>query len=156
MPPEDSGVLVRPAAAQDGQAAARTLLASRRAAEAAGLIPIGTHDDAEVLRWFTHEVMSTREVWVAEAGSEVVGVLVLDDAWLDHLYVRPDRARQGIGTLLLSLATAVRPHGFDLWVFQSNLSAQAFYCRRGLVEVERTNGAGNEEGAPDIRYRLSR
>lgn len=153
MPPDATDVLVRRATAEDAASAARTLLASRLAAEATGAIPFGPREDDDVLRWFVAEVMTTREVWVAESGAEVVGVLVLDGAWLDHLYVPPHRARQGIGSLLLSLAMAVRPHGFDLWVFQSNLAARGFYEGRGLVEVERTEGRDNEERAPDLRYR---
>ncbi len=31
------------------------------------------------------------------------------------------------------------------------MPARAFYARHGLVELERTDGAGNEERAPDIR-----
>ena len=39
-----------------------------------------------------------------------------------------------------------------LWVFESNRRAQAFYERHGFVAVERTDGTGNEEQEPDIRY----
>ncbi len=156
MSSEITQVLVRPAAAEDAEPGARTLIASRRAAEATGNIPVGGHDDDDVVRWFVDEIMTTREVWVAESAGEIVGVLVLDETWLDHLYVRPDRSREGIGSLLLSAAAALRPDGVDLWVFQSNIAARGFYERHGLVEVERTDGAGNEESAPDIRYRLPR
>jgi chorismate mutase len=38
-----------------------------------------------------------------------------------------------------------------LWVFESNRPARTFYARRGLVELERTDGSGNEEKAPDVR-----
>ncbi len=41
----------------------------------------------------------------------------------------------------------------DLWTFQSNIGAQRFYNRHGFLEVMRTDGAGNEERSPDIRYR---
>jgi len=146
-------VLVRPAVPDDSQAAARTLIASRRAAERSGAIPVGRHDDEEMERWFTEQVMRTRDVWVAESNGSCVGVVVLDEAWLDHLYVLPSRTRQGIGSLLLATAQALRPGGFDLWVFATNTGAQRFYQRHGLVEVERTDGSGNEEQAPDIRYR---
>ena len=40
----------------------------------------------------------------------------------------------------------------ELWTFQANIGAQRFYMRHGFTEAERTNGAGNEEGLPDIRY----
>ena len=32
-----------------------------------------------------------------------------------------------------------------------NAPARGFYARRGLVELERTDGSGNEERAPDVR-----
>jgi chorismate mutase len=47
--------------------------------------------------------------------------------------------------------TTLRPGGFCLWVFESNEPARAFYRRRGCLELERTDGAANEERAPDIR-----
>ncbi len=146
-------VLVRPAGAQDGPAAAQTLVASRREGERIGSIPRGVHDDGEIVRWFCAELLPSREVWLAEQDGSCVGVLVLDDEWLDHLYVRPDRSGQGIGSLLLSLAMAIRPNGLSLWCFQSNHAARRFYQRRGMVEVELTDGAGNEERAPDVRFR---
>jgi ribosomal protein S18 acetylase RimI-like enzyme len=71
--------------------------------------------------------------------------------WLHSLYVRPDHARHGIGTLLLDLAKARRPGGFSLWVFESNTGARRFYARHGLVTLERTDGSANEERAPDVR-----
>jgi ribosomal protein S18 acetylase RimI-like enzyme len=53
--------------------------------------------------------------------------------------------------VLLDLAKALQPAGLQLWVFETNVGAQRFYRRHGFVEVERTDGAGNEEKAPDIR-----
>jgi hypothetical protein len=47
---------------------------------------------------------------------------------------------------------ALRPDGFELWVFAVNTRARRLYERHGLVAVEFTDGAGNEEGAPDVRY----
>ena len=62
-------------------------------------------------------------------------------------------AASGIGTALLDLATVLRPDGFGLWVFETNVAARRFYAARGLVEVERTDGADNEERAPDVHLR---
>ncbi len=76
---------------------------------------------------------------------------MVDPVWLDHLFVRPDAKGEGIGSMLLDLVKGLRPHGFCLWVFESNTPARAFYGHRGLVELERTDGSGNEEKAPDIR-----
>ena len=82
--------------------------------------------------------------------ASLVGYLILDPEWLDSLYVRPDLTGQGIGSVLLDLAKSLRPDGFGLWVFETNVRAQAFYRRHGLVVVRRTDGSDNEEQAPDL------
>src|SRR5690606_837467 len=67
------------------------------------------------------------------------------------LYVVPSRQGAGVGAALLDLVKARRPDGFGLWVFESNEVARAYYARRGLVELERTDGTDNEERSPDIK-----
>jgi GNAT superfamily N-acetyltransferase len=91
------------------------------------------------------------EVWVAEADGEIVGYAQCTPTFLDGLYVTPERKGQGIGSLLLDVVDATHPEGYELWVFQSNHGARRLYERRGLVVVESTDGAGNEEKAPDLR-----
>jgi chorismate mutase len=87
---------------------------------------------------------------VAARQDEVVGYAVVDPGWLDSLYVRPDLTGQGIGSVLLDLVKGLLPGGFALWVFETNVRAQAFYARHGLVVVRRTDGSDNEEHAPDL------
>jgi GNAT superfamily N-acetyltransferase len=50
------------------------------------------------------------------------------------------------------VAKEQRPAGLELWTFQVNESARRFYERHGFTEVEHTDGAGNEEREPDVRY----
>ena len=40
----------------------------------------------------------------------------------------------------------------QLWTFQDNARARRFYEARGFVAEEFTDGAGNEEKTPDVRY----
>jgi len=89
--------------------------------------------------------------WVAEAGPEVLGFALCTPTFLDGIYIRPDLKGQGIGSLLLDVVEATHPDGYELWVFESNAGARRLYQRRGLVEVEHTDGSGNEEKAPDVR-----
>jgi len=146
-----SDLLLRPLAEGEAAAALDVHLSARLAATASGTMPPPAHPLSDAPRWFD-EVVRTREVWVAERSGRLVGLLVLDTAFLDQLYVRPGSQRLGIGTALLDLAKALRPAGFDLWVFEVNAPARRFYERHGLVAVERTDGAGNVERAPDWRY----
>jgi ribosomal protein S18 acetylase RimI-like enzyme len=115
------------------------------------------HPDDEVRAYLRDVCIATRETWVAEAdpgeGPQVVAVLVLGDASVDQLYVRPDWQARGIGSDLLDVAKARRTDGFELFAFQVNVVARRFYERRGMVEVDRNDGSRNEEGEPDVRYR---
>jgi ribosomal protein S18 acetylase RimI-like enzyme len=79
-------------------------------------------------------------------------MLALEADWIAQLYVDPDLTDRGIGTELITVAKRERPQGLRLWTFVSNEAAQRFYRRHGFREVRRTDGGGNEEGAPDIQY----
>lgn len=150
-------LVVRPAEHGDAGTLADLFWDARQAAYPA--MPHSVHTREECGHWFrevlgelprTNPMPADRETWVAERDGAVVGYLILDPAWLDSLYVRPDLVGQGIGSVLLDLAKSLRPGGFSLWVFESNVRAQRFYARHGLVPVRRTDGSDNEEKAPDI------
>jgi GNAT superfamily N-acetyltransferase len=81
------------------------------------------------------------------------GFAIIDGDWLTHLYVHPDEIGTGVGHALLEHAKALRPDGFEFWVFRQNARARSFYEAHGAVAVEFTDGSGNEEQTPDVRYR---
>jgi GNAT superfamily N-acetyltransferase len=144
-------VLVRRAEHQDLRAAADVYIRSRRAAIPA--IPPMVHDDDDVRAWFADTVFAKRELWIAvRASGAVIGIMVLDDDSVDQLYVDPRHTGDGVGSELLAVAQSHRPAGLQLWTFQSNEGARRFYERHGFTPVEWTDGAGNEEGVPDMRY----
>jgi chorismate mutase len=103
-----------------------------------------------VRAWLT-ERLDLDDVWAAEVDGDVAAYARFTPTWLDDLYVVPGRAGQGLGSALLDLVKAQRPGGFCLWVFEMNVPARGFYAHHGLVELERTDGSGNEEKQPDIR-----
>ncbi len=140
---------LRPATAADLPSIASIHLAARRAAGDA--LPPSGHDDDDVQAWVCGWDLSSYDVWLATRGAHVVGYSRSTPTWLDDLYVHPDHQGSGVGSALFETVTAHRPDGFCLWVFESNAPARAFYRRRGCLELERTDGAGNEEQAPDIR-----
>jgi GNAT superfamily N-acetyltransferase/chorismate mutase len=140
---------LRPATTDDLPAVAELHLAARHAA--GDSFPPSVHPDHEARAWVAGWDLSTYDVWVAERGGEPVGYARWTSTWLDDLYVHPDHQGHGVGTALFELVASTRPGGFCLWVFESNAPARAFSARHGCLELERTDGSGNEEGAPDLR-----
>ncbi len=80
------------------------------------------------------------------------GFAIVTGDELSHLFVHPDELGTGIGHALFEHVKTLRPDGFELWVFQQNERARQFYEAHGAVAVEFTDGAGNEEKTPDVRY----
>ncbi len=119
-------------------------------AESVPRIPMVVHPRASV-QPFLRGVLAEQEVWVAEAGTELVGFLALEEPGVvRHLYVQAAHTGQGLGTRFLALARERFPAGLELWTFQSNEPAQRFYSRHDFVPVEWTD-SDNEEGEPDVR-----
>ncbi|MFD3627445.1 N-acetyltransferase family protein [Streptomyces sp. DSM 116494] len=147
---ERAGVALRRAVASDAGAAAGVWLRSFAAALPGVVRP---RSDDEVREYFRHVLVPRRETWVAEAaGDGVVGVLVLEGGVLEQLYLEPGWRGRGIGDRFVALAKERSPGGLSLWTFQVNAPAHRFYERHGFTAVERTDGSGNEEREPDVRY----
>jgi ribosomal protein S18 acetylase RimI-like enzyme len=143
-------VTVRLAGVEDALAVADLYTAAR--VHAVPQMPPALHTNEEDRAYLARKLAEPDvEVWVAEADGEIVGYAQCTPTFLDGLYVAPERKGQGIGSLLLDVVDATHPDGYELWVFESNDGARRLYERRGLVVVERTDGTGNEEKAPDLR-----
>ena len=99
-------------------------------------------------------------VTVAVNDNRIVGMavhVVADGvAWLDQLYVHPEFKRQGIGSALLESVKSQTVGKLQLYTFQMNRDAAAFYERQGFVAIAYSDGSRNEEGCPDVLYCLTR
>ncbi len=142
-------LLLRPAGSSDAAAVADVWLRSFGAALPTVRRP---HSDDEVRGWVRDVLLLLHDAWVAEADGAVVGVLALSPGWLDQLYLDPAWRGRGIGDRFVELAKRRQPSGLQLWTFQVNGPARRFYERHGFVAVESTDGAGNQEREPDVRY----
>ena len=148
--PEVTDLTVRRAGVEDAEAIADLYTAARVAA--VPQMPPALHTNDEDRRHFAGQLArDDHEAWVAERDGRIVAYALLTPVWLDHLFVEPAHLGSGVGSVLLDLVKSLRPDGFSLWVFESNAGARRFYARHGLVELERTDGSGNEEKAPDVR-----
>jgi GNAT superfamily N-acetyltransferase len=139
---------IRRAARDDAQALGEVWL---RSFASAYPFP-AAHSDDDVRGWIRDELIPNHETWLAEDERGVVGLLALAPGWVDQLYIDPVAQGEGIGRQLLELAMTLEPSGeLQLWTFQANDRARRFYARNGFVEVELTEGGGNEERQPDVR-----
>ena len=144
-----SGVVIRRATAADASATADVYLRSFAAALPTVVRP---RSDDEVRAYIRDVVVPARETWVADAEGRVVGLMVLAEGLLSQPYLDPDWRGRGIGDRFVALAKERSPQGLSLWTFLVNKPAHRFYERHGFVEAERTDGSGNEEREPDVRY----
>ncbi|SNX57675.1 N-acetylglutamate synthase-like GNAT family acetyltransferase [Streptomyces sp. TLI_55] len=153
MNDDTAGVTIRRATPADAAAAADVWL---RSFDAALPTVVRPRSDDEVRNYIRDVVVPLRETWVAETTDpgqrEIVGIMVLNGDLLSQLYLAPDRRGQGIGDRFVALAKERSPQGLQLWTFQVNKPAHRFYERHGFVAVEHTDGRGNEEREPDVRY----
>jgi GNAT superfamily N-acetyltransferase len=150
-PGPEAVVTLRRAAGPDARAAADVWLRSFAAALPTVVSPRSADD---VRGYFRDVVVPLRDVWVADAGdgAGIVGLMVIDDDELSQLYLHPDWRDRGLGDRFVGLAKERSPRGLHLWTFQVNKPAHRFYERHGFVAVEFTDGSGNEEREPDVRY----
>jgi GNAT superfamily N-acetyltransferase len=116
---------------------------------------VGRHTPDED-RWFFRErLFRSCLLWGCFDGAEMSGLIAFRRGWIDQLYVLPSAQRRGIGTELLQIAQQSFAH-LNLWTFQCNRAARAFYAARGFRLIVETDGARNEEKEPDALYRWAR
>lgn len=102
-------------------------------------------------RAFVHDVLfEDCAVFAAEQAGALTGFAAVKPGWIEQFYLRPAYQRCGIGSALLRRLKQDQD-GLQLWTFQENTGARAFYARHGFEEVEFTDGAATEEKASDVR-----
>lgn len=144
---------VRRAEPHDADAIAEIHMTSRRVAMP--WLPV-LHSDDETRDWIATIVLPNQEVWVAESNGQVAGYVTVDGTELNDLYIRPTMQGKGVGSALLAKAKELSPGELLLWTFQRNEKARRFYERRAFTAIEFTDGSGNEEREPDVRYQWFR
>ncbi|MEZ5796129.1 MAG: GNAT family N-acetyltransferase [Paracoccaceae bacterium] len=118
----------------------------------AGWIPV-LHDRAEDLAFLCRMIASHRVLVARDPmGPQplALGFIAVKQGDIAGFYVAEASRGRGIGKALLAAVKEREPR-LALWTFQANTGAISFYSREGFVEVERTDGAGNEERLPDVR-----
>jgi ribosomal protein S18 acetylase RimI-like enzyme len=108
-------------------------------------------------RAFLAGLIGTHRLRVVGKKGLALGFLAHRQGHVDALYLAPAARGMGLGKSLLD-EVKMTAGAVELWTFQANSRAIAFYRREGFTEAERTAGEGNEARLPDIRltWRLAR
>jgi GNAT superfamily N-acetyltransferase len=138
---------LRDAAPSDADALATLFLAARRTAMPWLAV---VHSDDETRSWIADVLLRRCRARVADVGGTAAGFAVVENGWLEHLYVAPAQQGLGAGSLLLDDAKRIAGAALRLHVFQRNRRARTFYRKRGFVEVSFSDGSANEEREPDL------
>ncbi|MEU6670083.1 GNAT family N-acetyltransferase [Streptomyces sp. NPDC046727] len=140
-------VRIRAAGVSDAADIARIHMASRAATMP--YLPPQKRNHEQVTRWVEEVILKESHTWVAVRGAELLGYAALKGDLLEHLYLRPDVLRRGVGTLLLDEVKRNCPGRLILHVFELNTGARQFYAHHGFTVLERTDGSRNMEHLPD-------
>ena len=109
------------------------------------------HSEAED-RDFVRDVMfKTCHVRLAFYDKRACGFVAIKDNWIHQMHVDPGHVGKGVGSALIRDAKCLTER-IELWCFRDNKRARQLYERHGFKPVEETDGAGNEEKMPDVRY----
>jgi GNAT superfamily N-acetyltransferase len=153
VPPLPADAAIAEARPEDALAIAEIHLAARRQAMPCLRV---AHTDDETRNYFAGAVCDRPHAWwVVRHQGQVAAYMLIDGGDLDHLYVGPAYQGQGFGSALLAKAKTLSPRRLELWTFQRNARARAFYEARGFRAIRQTDGK-NEEGEPDVQYEWRR
>jgi GNAT superfamily N-acetyltransferase len=114
------------------------------------------HTIGEYRRFVAAVMLTECAVTVVEDDTGIIAFLALQGEEVRQLYTRPDRIGCGAGTQLIEAAKSSGLAALELWCFQANARARRFYEARGFRAIRFSDGAGNEERTPDVRYRWER
>lgn len=111
------------------------------------------HTNAETLDYIS-SLVNQGKIYVLKNNKTIVGLMMVGEGYLHHLYIDPAYHGKGYGKMLLDKAKELFPEGMYLWVFEQNLGAIKFYEREGfrLLEKRDREHADNEEGLADRKY----
>jgi len=86
------------------------------------------------------------QVAIDTGSSTIVGCMVLAGSEVEQLYMQIGYQRRGIGSRFMSIAKSLSPDRLELFAFQKNTHAQAFYKKHEFVEQSR--GVASFKGNP--------
>jgi putative acetyltransferase len=114
------------------------------------------HTTDDDLAHYINEIATSTGLVAENELGEIVGFIMWRNDFINHLYLKRDWQRQGIGSaLLMGALQNMDSEIVNLWTFQGNVKAVAFYRKHGFVVTKETPDQ-NEEGLPDFLFSRKR
>lgn len=111
------------------------------------------------LEFFSRYDPKDVQVAIDTRSSTIAGCIVQTGNEIEQLYVHTQYQRKGIGSSLMTIAKTSSPNRLELYTFQQNTQAQAFYkqCEfnemaRGTASFDGNSWATSPEQLADIRF----
>lgn len=114
-----------------------------------------TAEPWEQTRRIYRDAFGRGPIWGAYDNDELIGHMVLEPGWIEHLYVEPSRHGEGIGRGLLGLAQRDQAD-LQLFTHRANTRTCRFYEAAGFVAEEYGVDPTSKDRAPNVRYRWRR
>jgi GNAT superfamily N-acetyltransferase len=115
-------------------------------------VAVQQHYSLEDDRAHFREVIAKEcDVWLAERGDQVLGLVAIKGDLIDQLFVRVGAQRRGVGGALLEKAKELSPSRLRAYTFQKNTAARAFFEKHGFHVVS-TGVSPWPEKEPDLEY----
>ena len=105
--------------------------------------------------YFKNVVIPENKMWVYELDGVPVGLLAMQNDYIDRLYVDVNFHRRGIGTALIEYARSLSPDHLWLVTDQANKMSRPFYEKHGFV-VTKFGVSPPPESEPDVEYHWHR
>lgn len=114
------------------------------------------HTTDEYLAFYTKEISTSSGLVAENEHGEVVGFILWRGDFINHLYLKEPWQGQGVGSaLLMGALQNMDSEVVNLWTFQGNEIAVAFYKKHGF-EITKESEGENEEKLPDYLFSRNR
>lgn len=112
-------------------------------------IPAMVHSETAAMTYF-QQYLQTVPFFVLSSHQRIVGMMVINNSWIEQLYVHPEHCSHGYGGQLVRYAQQLYPQRLQLWTFAANNGARRFYEYHGFIPKQMSSD--NEEQTPAVRY----
>ncbi|NDI34432.1 GNAT family N-acetyltransferase [Chengkuizengella sediminis] len=104
----------------------------------------------EFMHYFEEVILKENKIYLALMEQKVTGFIAFNNPVITQLFISLNHQKSGLGTKLLQYIQSISSGYLELYTFQRNLNARAFYKKHQFKETEfGLSEAENNE--PDVK-----